>query len=168
MHSAPTGAENMIRLRRVSSLVLWASLAVAPTALADESVDPFDLSPEQLFEAQVISASRTPESVWEAAAAISVITAADIERAGATTIAEALRLAPGVQVARNSTSGWAVSVRGFNSSLANKLLVLVDGRETYDPLFSGVYWDVQDTVLEDIERIEVFRGPGAALWGANA
>ena len=92
----------------------------------------------------------------------------DIERSGATTIAEALRLVPGVQVARINTSGWAISVRGFNGALANKLLVLIDGREVYDPLFSGVYWDVQDTALEDIDRIEVIRGPGASLWGANA
>src|SRR5262249_23623571 len=80
----------------------------------------------------------------------------------------ALRLAPGVQVARTNTSGWAISVRGFNATLANKLLVLIDGREVYDPLFSGVYWDVQDTSLLDIDRIEVVRGPGATLWGANA
>ncbi|HVK82343.1 MAG TPA: TonB-dependent receptor, partial [Verrucomicrobiae bacterium] len=126
------------------------------------------MSPEQLFDAEVISVSRTAENVWDAPAAVYVVTANDIERSGATSIAEALRLAPGVQVARINSSGWAVSVRGFNSPLANKLLVLIDGRETYDPLFSGVYWDVQDTALEDIERIEVIRGPGASLWGANA
>src|SRR6185369_11717634 len=99
---------------------------------------------------------------------IYVLSNEDIRRSGATSIPEALRLVPGVQVARINTSGWAISVRGFNSALANKLLVLIDGRESYDPLFSGVYWDVQDTVLEDIDRIEVIRGPGATLWGANA
>lgn len=158
----------MIR-RGASSLALAASaaLAAAPAA-AEETVDPFALSPEQLFEAEVISASRSAESVWEAPAAIYVVTASDIERAGATSIPEALRLVPGLQVARINASGWAVSVRGFNSALANKLLVLIDGRETYDPLFSGVYWDAQDTAIEDIERIEVIRGPGASLWGANA
>lgn len=147
--------------------VATAALVAAPAA-AEDIPDPFALSPEELFGAEVISASRSPQSVWEAPAAVYVITATDIQRAGATTIAEALRLVPGVQVARTNTSGWAVSVRGFNSALANKLLVLVDGRETYDPLFSGVYWDVQDTALEDIDRIEVIRGPGATLWGANA
>ncbi|WP_158764424.1 TonB-dependent receptor plug domain-containing protein [Terricaulis silvestris] len=144
------------------------ALLGAQAALADETVDPFALTPEQLFSAEVISVSRSAESVWESPAAVFVITAADMERAGVTSIPEALRLAPGVQVARINTSGWAISVRGFNSALANKLLVLVDGRETYDPLFSGVYWDVQDTALEDIDRIEIVRGPGASLWGANA
>jgi iron complex outermembrane receptor protein len=159
----------MIRLR-ASCLCLAASAALsgAPAFAQVEDVDPFALSPEQLFGAEVISASRSPESVWEAPAAIYVVSASDIERAGATSIAEALRLVPGVQVARTNTSGWAISVRGFNSPLANKLLVLIDGRETYDPLFSGGYWDVQDTAIEDIERIEVIRGPGASLWGANA
>jgi iron complex outermembrane recepter protein len=148
-------------------LAASASLSAAP-AVAQEEVDPFALSPEQLFGAEVISASRSAESVWEAPAAIFVVTGADIERAGATSIPEALRLVPGVDVARINSSGWAVSVRGFNAALSNKLLVLIDGRETYDQLFSGVYWDVQDTAIEDIERIEVIRGPGASLWGANA
>jgi iron complex outermembrane recepter protein len=157
----------MIRVRD-KCLLLAAGVAFASPALAQESPDPFALSPEQLFGAEVISASRAPESVWEAPAAIYVVTRSDIERAGVTTIPEALRLVPGLQVARINTSGWAVSVRGFNAALANKLLVLIDGRETYDPLFSGVYWDVQDTAIEDIDRIEVIRGPGASLWGANA
>lgn len=157
----------MIRLR-AGCLFLSASAVLSGAPAWAQDVDPFALSPEQLFEAEVISASRSPESVWEAPAAIYVVSASDIERAGATSIAEALRLVPGVQVARINASGWAVSVRGFNSPLANKLLVLIDGRETYDALFSGVYWDVQDTAIEDIERIEVIRGPGASLWGANA
>jgi iron complex outermembrane recepter protein len=151
--------------------VFAATLALgAPAhAYADaDEVDPYALSPEQLFEATVVSASRSEESVWEAPAAVYVITASDIERAGVSTIPEALRLAPGVQVARIATSGWAVSIRGFNGALANKLLVMIDGREIYDPLFSGVYWDIQDTVIEDIERIEIVRGPGGSLWGANA
>jgi iron complex outermembrane receptor protein len=158
----------MIRRGGTCLLLAAGAALLASPAAAEESVDPFELSPEQLFEAEVISASRSAESVWDAPTAIYVVTASDIQRSGATSIPEALRLVPGVQVARINTSGWAISVRGFNSVLANKLLVLIDGRETYDPLFSGVYWDVQDTALEDVERIEVIRGPGATLWGANA
>jgi iron complex outermembrane receptor protein len=157
----------MIRTKRACATLI-AGVALSAPAWAQTDVDPYELSPEQLFDATVVAASRTPENVWDTAAAVYVITAEDIQRSGATNIAEALRLAPGVDVARINTSGWAVSVRGFNSALANKLLVLVDGRETYDPLFSGVYWDVQDTALEDIDRIEIIRGPGASLWGANA
>jgi iron complex outermembrane receptor protein len=151
-------------LLRATALVL---LGTASPAFADD-IDPFSLSPEQLFDATVMSVSRADEKLRAAPAAVYVLTNEDIRRSGATSIPEALRLVPGVQVARSSTSGWAISVRGFNSSLANKLLVLMDGREVYDALFSGVYWDIQDTALEDIERIEVIRGPGASLWGANA
>jgi len=85
-----------------------------------------------------------------------------------TSIPEALRMAPGLEVARQDSHTWAISSRGFNDEFANQLLVLIDGRSVYTPLFAGVYWDVQDLVLEDINRIEVIRGPGAALWGANA
>ncbi|MEZ4483424.1 MAG: Plug domain-containing protein [Syntrophotaleaceae bacterium] len=88
-----------------------------------------------------------------------------MRRCGATSIPEALRLAPGLNVARIDGNKWAITARGFNGRFANKLLVLMDGRSVYTPLFSGVYWDVQDTLLEDIERIEVIRGPGATLWG---
>jgi iron complex outermembrane receptor protein len=137
-------------------------------SLSAGNIDSFELSPEQLLGATVMSVSKTPEKIMDAAAAIYVITNEDIIRSGATSIPEVLRMAPGVNVARINTSGWAISVRGFNGQLTNKLLVLIDGREVYDPLFSGVYWDVQDTPLEDIERIEVIRGPGASLWGSNA
>ncbi len=148
----------------VTTLLLGTSSSLA----AEESVDPFELSPEQLFNATVMSVSKTSEKIMDAPAAIYVVTNEDIRRSGATSIPDALRLVPGVQVARTGAGSWAVTVRGFNSALANKLLVLMDGREVYDGLFSGVYWDVQDTVLEDIDRIEVIRGPGASLWGANA
>jgi iron complex outermembrane receptor protein len=143
-------------------------LFTVKSALAAENVNNFELSPEQLFGATVMSVSKTSEKLMDAPAAIYVISNEDIKRSGATSIPEALRMAPGVDVARVNTSGWAISIRGFNGALANKLLVLIDGREVYDPLFSGVYWDIQDTPLEDIERIEVIRGPGATLWGANA
>jgi iron complex outermembrane receptor protein len=142
--------------------------AAEETPAAPAEVDPLDLSPEQLFSATVMSVSKSPERLLDAASAISVLTDEDIKRSGATSIPEALRLVPGVQVQRINSGGWAVGIRGFNSALNNKLLVLIDGREAYDHLFSGVYWDVQDTVLEDIDRIEIIRGPGATLWGANA
>src|SRR4030095_10618582 len=92
----------------------------------------------------------------------------DVRRSGANSIPDALRLVPGVQVGRVDASQWAISARGFNDVFANKLLVLQDGRSIYTPLFSGVFWDVQGALLEDIERIEIIRGPGATLWGANA
>jgi iron complex outermembrane receptor protein len=149
-----------------AGLLALAAACVQPASADD--VDPFSLSPEQLFNATVTSVSKTQERLGDAPAAIFVLTNEDIARSGATSIPEVLRLVPGVQVARGSTWGWAISVRGLNSALTNKLLVLIDGREVYDSLFSGVYWEIQDTALEDIERIEVIRGPGATLWGANA
>lgn len=135
---------------------------------AAENADNLELSPEQLFNATVISASKTPEKLMDAPAAVYVLTNEDIMRSGATSVPEALRQVPGIQVARINANNWAISVRGFAGSLSNKLLVLIDGRQVYDPLFSGVYWDIQDMVLEDIEHIEVVRGPGATLWGDNA
>ncbi len=126
------------------------------------------LSIEQLDTLEVTSVSKKPEKLSDAAAAVFVITSEDIKRGGFVSIAEALRMVPGLEVAHIDANKWAISSRGFNSWFANKLLVLMDGRSVYTPLFSGVYWDVQDTFLEDIDRIEVIRGPGATLWGANA
>ncbi|HSV70790.1 MAG TPA: TonB-dependent receptor [Methylibium sp.] len=139
----------------------------APRARAT-GADLVDLSLEDLANIEISSVSRRAERLSDAAASVFVITADDIRRSGATSIAEALRLAPNLQVARIDASQYAISARGFNSSTANKLLVLLDGRSLYTPLFSGVFWDVQDTLLEDIDRIEVISGPGATLWGANA
>ena len=127
-----------------------------------------DLSVEQLLDLKVTSVARREETVSRSPAAIFVITQEDIRRSGARSIVDALRLAPGLNVAQVDAHTSAVSARGFNDVFANKLLVLIDGRTVYTPLFSGVYWEVQDVVMEDIERIEVIRGPGAALWGANA
>jgi len=121
-----------------------------------------------LMELNVISVSKTPEKLAYTASAIYVITSEAIKHSGFTTIPEALRLAPGIQVARMGSHSWAITSRGFNNSYANKLLVLIDGRSVYTPLFAGVYWDLQDTLLEDIDRIEVIRGPGGTMWGANA
>lgn len=132
------------------------------------TADLADLSIEELGKIEVTSVSRRPEPLSDAPAAIFVITGEDIHRSGATRLAEALRLAPNLEVARVSASSYAISARGFNNTVANKLLVLIDGRVVYTPLFSGVFWDAQDVMLEDVERIEVISGPGAALWGANA
>ncbi|MBI5433517.1 MAG: TonB-dependent receptor [Planctomycetes bacterium] len=145
-----------------------------PSALAqdveDSGADLTELSLEDLLQLDVVvtSASKHEQTLARTAAAVHVITAQDIERSGATSLAEVLRLAPGVDVARLDSNRWAVSIRGFNGQFANKILVLVDGRSIYTPLFSGTLWDTADMPLEEIERIEVIRGPGGALWGANA
>lgn len=130
--------------------------------------DLFNLSIEELSNVEISSVSKTLENAFKSAAAIDVLTQEQIRRSGATSIPELLRMVPGVEVAQISSNKWAVTARGFNDQLANKLLVLIDGRSVYSPHFSGVYWDVQDVMLEDIERIEVIRGPGGAIWGANA
>lgn len=134
----------------------------------DKALDLSDLSLEELMNLEVVTASRQAQPLAETAAAIFVISNADIKQSGVTTIADALRMAPGVQVAKSSSHTWAVSIRGFNDRFSNKLLVLMDGRTLYNPLHSGVTWEVQDMILEDIDRIEIIRGPGAAMWGANA
>lgn len=126
------------------------------------------LSLDELLALEVTSVSKQPERLLEAAAAIQVVTNSDIRRSGATRLPEALRLAGNLQVAQKGAHGWGISARGFNTDLANKLLVLIDGRAVYTPLYSGVFWDRQDYVLEDIDRIEVVSGPGGTLWGANA
>jgi iron complex outermembrane receptor protein len=127
-----------------------------------------DLSLEQLMNIEVTSVSKHPENLEEAASAIQVITQQDIRNSGAKTLPEALRLAANLQVAQVNSSQWAISSRGFNNVLANKLLVLIDGRTVYTPLYAGVFWDIQNIVLEDVDRIEVISGPGGTLWGANA
>src|SRR5213594_3253563 len=126
------------------------------------------LSIEQLMNLQVTSVSKRPERLSQTASAIQVITQEDIRRSGASSLAEALRLAANLQVAQIDSRQWAISARGFNGTTANKLLVLIDGRTVYTPLFSGVFWDVEEVPLADIDRIEVISGPGATLWGANA
>ena len=143
-------------------------LCLAAGTAAVEPPQLTDLSLEDLMDMEVVSAAKKTQKLSQASAAVYVITAEDIRRSGATSIAEALRLAPGVNVARITSNQWAISIRGFNSLYSNKLLVLIDGRSVYSPFFSGVHWDIQDMVLADIKRIEVIRGPGATLWGANA
>jgi len=127
-----------------------------------------DLSLEQLSNIVVSTVSGRAEPLSRAMGSVYVITGDDIRRYGATTIMEALRLAPNLQVARTGANGYAITARGFNDTLSNKLLVLIDGRSIYTPTFSGVFWDAQDVMLEDIDRIEVISGPGGVLWGANA
>jgi iron complex outermembrane receptor protein len=126
------------------------------------------MSLEQLGNVEVTTASKRPEEVWKTPAAVFVITAEDIRRSGATTLPGLLRLVPGVQVSRSQSDEWAVGIRGFTSGFSKDLLVLIDGRSVYTPLFEGVYWDVQDLPLENIDRIEVIRGPAGAVWGENA
>ena len=152
-----------------SSLIII-NLGFTPAYAKDVISDPeFDeILSKDISALTVTSVAKRSQQLKDTAAAIYVITQEEIRRAGIYSIPEALRLVPGVQVAKVSTNRWAVSARGFNSALNNKLLVLIDGRTIYTPVFSGVYWDDQSTSINDIERIEVIRGPGASLYGANA
>ncbi|MBT4504055.1 MAG: TonB-dependent receptor, partial [Gemmatimonadetes bacterium] len=147
--------------------LLWCILSGVAGASAPYP-DLTTLSLEDLLEIEITTAAKKEQPILETSAAVFVLTAEDIRRSGASSLPDALRLVPGVQVARIDASKWAISIRGFNAQFANKLLVLIDGRTVYTPTFSGVFWDIQDLLLEDVERIEVVRGPGAALWGTNA
>jgi iron complex outermembrane receptor protein len=152
-------------------LIIALGLVAFVTAAAAERLQVSslaDLSLEQLTNVEVTSVSRHAEPLADAPASIYVISAEDICHSGATSLPEVLRMAPNLIVARADTNQYAISARGFNNVLANKLLVLIDGRTVYTPLFSGVFWEAQDVLLEDVERIEVISGPGAALRCANA
>jgi len=154
---------------RIPVFLLLAALSIpALSQVRMGSPDLSERSLEELAKIDVISVAKKEQKLDRTAAAVFVITQEDILRGGFSSIAEALRIVPGLQVARIDSNKWAISSRGFNGLFSNKLLVLIDGRSVYSPLFSGVYWDVQDTLLEDVDRIEVIRGPGAAIWGANA
>jgi iron complex outermembrane receptor protein len=154
--------------RKLVSLALAAWLLHSVQAVAQSTSALKKLSVDELLDLRVTSVSKRSEPLSDAAAAIFVLTSDAIRRSGATTLTEALRLAPNLQVARIDTVNYAISARGFNNAIGNKLLVLVDGRTVYTPLYSGVFWDQQDVLLEDVERIEIITGPGATLWGANA
>jgi iron complex outermembrane recepter protein len=161
-------------LRRVIAagfvMVLFATMLSSVWA-AEEQTTPVDWgakSIEELLNTPIAIVSGHQEKFSDSPAAVSIITQDDIRRSGAASIPEALRLVPGLEVAQVDSHQWAITARGFNDVFANKLLVLQDGRSLYTPLFSGVFWDVQDTLMEDIDHIEVVRGPGAAVWGANA
>ena len=159
-------------MTRFSSRWGWAWLLFGSCTLAAAQTSPtldfLDMSLEELVDYRLMSMSRKEQRVADMAAAAYVVTAEEIRQSGATSIPEALRLVPGITVAQISSNRWAVTARGFNDRLAGKLLVLVDGRSIYSPFLAGVLWENQDVMMEDVERIEVIRGPGAALWGTNA
>jgi iron complex outermembrane receptor protein len=157
---------NMLKLKMTCYSALCIFLA-SSTAIAAES-DSLDLSLQELMNVEVTSVSKQKQLLSNSPAAIYVVTSESIRRSGATSIPQALRDVPGLHVAQIDSQKWAIGSRGFNGRYNNKLLVLMDGRTLYSPAFSGVYWEVQDTLMADIERIEVIRGPSAALWGANA
>ncbi|MGN6702639.1 MAG: TonB-dependent receptor plug domain-containing protein, partial [Burkholderiaceae bacterium] len=156
----------------VSLVAAGALAAMLTSAHADDGrlllADLTDLSLEQLANIDITSVSKKAEPLARAAASVYVITGEEIRRSGATTLPEALRLAPNLQVARENARNYAITARGFNGVFANKMLVMIDGRTVYSPLFSGVYWDAQDVLLADVDRIEVISGPGGTTWGVNA
>src|ERR1700730_15826175 len=157
--------------RTLKRCCLTLPLALLLTVPAWPQQKPLDLtqqSIEDLMKIEVTSVSKKEQKLSQVAAAIFVITQQDIGRSGATNIPDLLRMVPGLDVAQINSNTWAISARGFNLQFANKLLVLVDGRAVYTPNFGGVYWDTQDVSLEDIDRIEVIRGPGGTVWGENA
>lgn len=151
--------------RAIRASLIASALVGAPGLCAKDLTE---LSLEELMDISITSVSRRETRLGEAAAAVTVVTAEDIRRFGISTLPDALRLATGMEVARVNSHTWAVSARGFQGELAAELLVMIDGRTIYEPIFAGVHWGSQDLVLEDLERIEVIRGPGATLWGTNA
>jgi len=172
-HGAQTGALRLPASRSLFSPVFAALVAACPLLLraaeAPSTISALkQLGVEELMNIEVTSVGRRPTKLLGTASAIQVVTQNEIRRSGATTLAEALRLIDNLQVAQRGSRGWAISARGFNTDLANKLLVMIDGRTVYTPLFSGVFWEAQDYLLEDVDRIEVISGPGGTLWGANA
>ncbi|RJP94838.1 MAG: TonB-dependent receptor [Desulfobacteraceae bacterium] len=152
----------------IIQFILFVFFFLSLPAWSQNLDDLMSLSIEELIDVEVVSVSRLPEKPFTAPAAVSVITQEDIPRSGYTSIAEILRMVPGLEVAQIDGNKFAISSRGFNGRYANKLLVQMDGRTLYSSLHSGVYWEVQDYLLQDIERIEIVRGPGATLWGVNA
>jgi iron complex outermembrane recepter protein len=163
-NGSPTVGKRILSLAVIAVFLGGSVSAQSPQGVPDIS----RMSIEDLMNLEVTSVSKHTQRVSDSAAAVFVITQEDIRRSGAASIPEALQMVPGLQVARIDENKWAIGSRGFNGRFDNKLLVLIDGRSVYTPLFSGVYWNVQDVMLEDVDRIEVIRGPGATLWGANA
>ncbi len=149
-------------------VLLGSAVPRLPASAEADAASLRNLSIEELMETKVTSVTKYPETLQNAAAAVQVISAEEIHRSGYTTIADALRLADNLNVAQKNPHDWAISARGFNANVGDKMLVLVDGRSAYTPLFAGVFWNTVDYVLEDVDRIEVISGPGGTLWGANA
>ena len=166
----------MVLLRRLICTAAVTTLLLAPPLSASSSsgaiepatTDLTEISLDELTQIKVTSVSKKEQDLTRAAAAVFVVTSEDIRRSGATSLPEALRLVPGVYVARIDGSKWSVTARGFGGRYANKLIVLIDGRSLYSPMFGGVFWEMYDGVMEDIDRIEVIRGPAATMWGSNA
>ncbi len=159
--------------RSVLALSIVLTGLLIPTLAASQEYQPNgeplkQLSLAELGNVEVTTASKEPEKILKTPAAIFVLTQDDIRRSGATSIPDVLRLVPGVEVARINSNQWSVNIRGLGSGFSKSVLVLIDGRSVYTPLYAGVYWDVQNVLLEDVERIEVIRGPGATIWGSNA
>jgi outer membrane receptor for ferrienterochelin and colicin len=158
-------------IRAVALMFVAAAAVPAEEPSNPASTNSYDLTQlrlEDLMRVKVFSVSKHLQPWFQAPAAIYVITGEDIRRSGATSLPEALRLAPGMDVARMNVHAWAVSARGFNSLFSDKLLVMLDGRSVYTPVFSGVWWNAQDILLDNVDRIEVMRGVDGTLWGANA
>jgi len=147
------------------SMIFFVSFSPVAAAIDDTTAEE---KKSMTFNPQIFSLSKKKENAFDAASATYILSSEDIRRSGATSIPEALRLVPGVQVARMSGNNWAISIRGFDRQFSNKLLVMIDGRTVYTQLFSGVSWDIHDYVMEDIDKIEVIRGPGGTIWGSNA
>lgn len=173
MSTQPAIQSLVSRPALVLACVLFFLLSASVSAFCQNEGDVSDnpvkhLSLEQLGNIKVTTASKVPEQAMKTSAAIYVITQEDIQRSGATTIPEALRLAPGVEVARIDANKWSIGIRGFGSRLARNVLVLIDGRTVYTTLLAGTYWEVQNVMLDDVDRIEVIRGPGGTVWGPNA
>jgi iron complex outermembrane receptor protein len=168
-HGGSGGSRLALSPGASAALALCLAVCSGAAVAANSPVHEFaDMSLEDLANIQVTSVSRKSESLADSPASIFVITNDELRQSSATTLPEALRLAPNLQVARVDARNYAVSARGFNGGFANKMLVLIDGRTVYSPLFSGTFWDAQDVMLEDVDRIEVISGPGATVWGANA
>jgi iron complex outermembrane recepter protein len=173
--SAEAGAcRVMIFVQHLVLIALFVLAGLVNQSFADPQKDQANSTPlkqlslAELGSVEVTTTSKEPEQIWKTSAAIYVLTQEDIRRSGATSIPEVLRLVPGVEVARINSNSWSVAIRGFGSAFSKSVLVLIDGRSVYTPLFAGVYWDVQNVLLEDVERIEVIRGPGGTIWGSNA
>src|SRR5688572_739143 len=165
----PTNIPTVSSAALIVGAIFWTPPVLAQALAKNAEVSSLkQLSLDELMDIEVTSVSKRPEKLFEAASAIEVITNDDIRRSGASSIPEALRLAPNLAVAQKGSHSWGISARGFNTDLANKLLVLMDGRAVYTPLYSGVFWERQDYLLADLDRIEVVSGPGGTLWGANA